>query len=145
MEGTYRVIHALDDQHIPQLMDLYRTEWWTHTRTVEQVRDVLRWSDLVVGLCAEVDERLVAFARVLSDRTFRAFIFDVIVASDHRGCGLGHRVIKEVLSHPILQGVEHVELYCRRELVPFYEGLGFELPNSGVVLMRRSARSDMQN
>ena len=69
MERNYRVIHALHDHHIPQLMDLYSAEWWTHARTVEQVRDVLRWSDLVVGLCADVDDRLVAFARVLTDRT----------------------------------------------------------------------------
>jgi hypothetical protein len=33
--------------------------------------------------------------------------------------------------------VELVELYCRPELVAFYERMGFSSPDSGVVLMRR--------
>ena len=81
--------------------------------------------------------RLVAFARVLTDRVFRAFIFDVIVATEHRGAGLGHRLMEELLRHPNLSGVELIELYCRPELVPFYERLGFTSPDSGVTLMRR--------
>ena len=136
MGTTYRVIDAFNDEHLPQLMQLYRTEWWTSHRTAEQVRELVKWSDLVVGFCDAADDRLVAFARVLTDRTFRAFIFDVIVAAEHRGRGLGHRLIEQVLSNPVVKCVEHVELYCRPELVPFYESCGFARPDSGVVLMR---------
>jgi GNAT superfamily N-acetyltransferase len=139
METTYRVIDALDEHHVPQLMDLYRAEWWTRTRTLEQVRDILKWSDLVIGLCSEPGERLVAFARVLTDRTFKALIFDVIVAADHRGRGIGHRLVEAVLANPVLKQVEHIELYCRPELVTFYEEFGFRSPDSGVLLMRRLA------
>jgi predicted GNAT family N-acyltransferase len=145
MATTYRVIGSVDESRIPQLMDLYQHEWWTHYRTVEQVRELLKWSDLLIGLCDEADDRLVAFARVLTDRTFRAFIFDVIIAADHRGRGLGHRLMEELISHPTLRAVELVELYCRPELVAFYESLGFTSPDSGVVLMRRSVDTDMQN
>jgi GNAT superfamily N-acetyltransferase len=136
---AYRVIGSIEDRHLPQLMDLYGREWWTDARTIAQVRDLLKWSDVVVGLCEEAEDRLVAFARVLTDRTFRAFIFDVIVAADERGRGLGQRLMAEVLAHPSVRDVELVELYCRPELVPFYEGLGFSSPDSGVVLMRRAA------
>ena len=72
---------------------------------------------------------------------FRAFIFDVIVAADHRGSGLGHRLMTELLAHPMLRDVELVELYCRPELVAFYESLGFTTPDSAVVLMRRRVQS----
>jgi GNAT superfamily N-acetyltransferase len=136
MAATYRVIDTIDADRLPQLMQLYSSEWWTSHRTSEQVRDLVRWSDLVVGLCDLADDRLVAFARVLTDRTFRAFIFDVIVAAEHRGRGLGHRLIEEVLSNPLVRGAEQVELYCRPELVQFYASLGFRRPDSGVVLMR---------
>ncbi|PYR70462.1 MAG: GNAT family N-acetyltransferase [Acidobacteria bacterium] len=113
--------------------------WWAHDRTREQVENLLTWSDLVIGLCDDADDRLVAFARVLTDRTFRAFIFDVIVAAEHRGRGVGRRLMEELLSHPIVRAVELVELYCRPDLVTFYEGFGFTSPDSGVVLMRRRA------
>jgi GNAT superfamily N-acetyltransferase len=136
MATTYRLVNTIDADRLPQLMELYAGTWWTGHRTSEQVRELLKWSDLVVGLCDASDDRLVAFARVLTDRTFRAFIFDVIVAADHRGRGLGHRLMEEVLSNPLVRGAEQVELYCRPDLVQFYESLGFRRPDSGVVLMR---------
>ena len=143
MPPTYRLIDSIDDHRLPQLMELYRREWWTGKRTTNQVRELLKWSDLVIGLCDEADDRLVAFARVLTDRVFRAFIFDVIVAPDHRGSGLGQRLMRELLAHPIVRDVELIELYCRPELVAYYVRLGFATPDSGVVLMRR--RTDVED
>jgi ribosomal protein S18 acetylase RimI-like enzyme len=61
----------------------------------------------------------------------------VIVASDHRGQGLGDRVMRELLSNPVLASVQHIDLYCRPELVAFYERLGFSSPGASVRLMRR--------
>ena len=137
MAPRYRVIEPIGGDRVHQLMDLYKHEWWTSTRTVDQTRAILNGSDVAIGICDEADDRLVAFARVLTDQTARAFIFDVIVAADRRGCGLGRRVVEEVLSHPAVKNVELVELYCRPELVRFYERMGFGSPHSGVVLMRR--------
>ena len=137
MAPRYRVIDPIGGDRVHQLMELYKHEWWTSTRTVDQTRAILNGSDVAIGLCDEADDRLVAFARVLTDQTARAFIFDVIVAADCRGYGLGRRVVDEVLSHPAVRNVELVELYCRPELVPFYERMGFSSPDSGVVLMRR--------
>ena len=138
MAPRYRVVDPIGGDRVQQLMELYKHEWWTSTRTVEQTRAILNGADVTIGLCDEAaDGRLVAFARVLTDQTARAFIFDVIVAADCRGYGLGRRVVDEVLSHPAVRNVELVELYCRPELVRFYERMGFSSPDSGVVLMRR--------
>jgi predicted GNAT family N-acyltransferase len=137
--AAYHVITSIDERRLPQLMELYKDVWWAHDRTRAQVESLLKWSDLVIGLCDEADNRLVAFARVLTDRTFRAFIFDVMVAADQRGRGVGHRLMEHLLSHPVIEGVELVELYCQPDLVPFYESLGFRSPDSGVVLLRRRA------
>lgn len=137
MPTTYRVIESVGDDHVLQLAQLYKQEWWTKKRTIEQTRAIVNGSDVAVGLCDDADDRLIAFARVLTDRIARAFIFDVIVAADRRGRGLGRRIVDEVLRHPAVRDVELVELYCRPELVPFYERLGFSSPDSGVVLLRR--------
>lgn len=137
MATTYHVIDSIADDRIHQLMELFKHEWWTSRRTIEQTRGILNGSDLTIGLCDAAADRLVAFARVLTDGIARAFIFDVIVATDHRGRGLGRRVVDAVLSHPAVKDVELVELYCKPELVPFYRRLGFRAPDSGVVLMRR--------
>jgi len=73
---------------------------------------------------------------VLTDFAIKALIFDVIVDSEYRGQGLGKRLLDAVVAHPALQTVQHLELYCLPELVPFYERCGFSDSLGGLRLMR---------
>ena len=45
----------------------------------------------------------VAFARVVTDRCTFAWIADVFVVAEHRGHGLGKRLVEEILAHPELR------------------------------------------
>jgi GNAT superfamily N-acetyltransferase len=47
----------------------------------------------------------VGFARVVTDYATFAWIADVYVEPEHRGNGLGKRLVEEVLAHPELQGL----------------------------------------
>ena len=134
---SYRFVEQIDDRLRADLMELYRHEWWTNERGDEDVARMLAHTDLVVGVCADPGDRLVGFARVLTDRAFKALIFDVIVAQAHRSTGLGRRLIQYVLDHPMLAEVIHIELYCKPELIPFYEQWGFTMTPSDVNLMRK--------
>lgn len=138
-ESTYGFHSALSERHLEQLHELYQREWWTKGRSLAEVRRAAFNSDFVFALVDEAD-RLVAFARVLTDKVFKALIFDVIVRSDHRGEGLGRRLMDHIVRHPELESVRHLELYCLPDMVPFYEQWGFSLDVSGVLFMRREAR-----
>jgi GNAT superfamily N-acetyltransferase len=129
----------LEERHVHELHALYKNEWWTRTRTLAETRRVLEHSDFVFAFFDESDGRLVAFARVLTDRVFKALVFDVIVAPERRGDGLGPLLVERIFAHPELSAVRHIELYCLSELVPFYEKLGFSTDVGGVRLMRRNA------
>jgi predicted GNAT family N-acyltransferase len=133
---NYRFVEQIDDRLRGDLMELYRHEWWTNERRGEDVALMLQHTDLVVGLCAGPDGPLVGFTRVLTDRVFKALIFDVIVAEAHRNSGLGRRLIEYVLDHPMLARVRHIELYCKPELIPFYEQWGFTAPGHDVNFLR---------
>jgi ribosomal protein S18 acetylase RimI-like enzyme len=130
-------ISRLSESQIEDLVRLYQEEWWTKGRTREDVRRMLANTDFIVGFCDSGSGRLTAFARVLTDRVYKALIFDVIVAPDHRSRDLGTKLMRAVLEHPELRGVKHFELYCLPELVPFYEKLRFSQNLGGVRLMRR--------
>lgn len=133
--SRYRFVEHIDDRLRSDLMELYRHEWWTNQRREEDVARMLRHTDLVVGVCAD-DGRLVGFTRVLTDRVFKAVIFDVIVAHAHRGTGLGARLLDYVLAHSMVAGVRHIELYCKPEMIPFYEQWGFAAPGPDVNFLR---------
>ena len=136
---SYHFVEHIDDRLRSDLMELYRHEWWTNQRREEDVARMLLHTDLVVGVCTDPGQ-LVGFTRVLTDQVFKAVIFDVIVAREHRGAGLGKRIIDYVLDHPMVAGVRHVELYCKPEMIPFYKKWGFSAREPEVNFLRMTRR-----
>lgn len=130
------VINHLSDEQIRQLHTLYQNEWWAKGRTLEETQQCVTGSSICFAV---VDEQgtLKGFSRVLTDTVFKALIFDVIVASDTRGTGVGDLLINSVKSHEKLSAVKHFELYCRPDLEAFYERHGFSKEVGGMSLMRR--------
>jgi predicted GNAT family N-acyltransferase len=129
-------IETFDGEKLRQLYDLYCREWWTVGRAFDDVVRMIEHSDLAIGLCSD-DDRLVGFARVLTDYTFKAMIFDVIVHADLRGSGLGSAIVDRVISHESLARVRSFELYCPDSLVPFYEKLGFSRGTANLLFRER--------
>jgi GNAT superfamily N-acetyltransferase len=67
----------------------------------------------------------VGFARVVTDRATFAWIADVYIESDHRGNGLGKRLVSAVLGHPGLQGLRRWMLGTA-DAHGLYRQFGFE-------------------
>lgn len=132
-----RRITELTDSHIDDLLELYRNEWWTETREREELPQMVASSDELVAFEDSDSKELVAFARVLTDYTYKALVFDVIVAVSQRGHGLGERLMEEILNHSRLVDVEQFELYCLKEMAGFYERWGFTDKLGDIRLMRR--------
>ena len=128
---------TLTPTQVEDLHRLYQNEWWTRGRYLEDVQRMVRHSDLMFALVDSDSKRLLAFARVLSDRVFKAFLFDVIVDPEHRKKGLGRQIMDWIREAPELSGVKHFEVYCLPEMVPYYERLGFTTDVGGIYLMRR--------
>jgi GNAT superfamily N-acetyltransferase len=141
IDDEYRFIDRLADRHVEHLHALYQDEWWTRGRTLGEARRVVEGSDYVFGICQRSDDRLVAFARVLTDGVFKALIFDVIVAAPCRSGGLGRALMTRILQHPAIAQVRHLELYCRPELKSYYEQWGFSADLPEVNYMRRKTNA----
>ena len=75
-------------------------------------RDVVERSienSLCFGIYAQ-DGRQVGFARAVTDCATFAWIADLFVLGEHRGRGLGKRLVETILSHPDLSSVRRVVL-----------------------------------
>lgn len=81
---------------------------------------------LAHSVCAAAFDRgrQVAFARAVTDRATFAYIADVYVLEDHRGRGLGRRIVEALLAHPDLQGLRRMML-ATRDAHRLYAGQGF--------------------
>jgi len=112
-----------------ELCSLYREyEWWAD-REEADVRRALRNTDETVLLRSAGEP--VAAARVLTDYTFYAMVYDVIVAEDVRGNGVGRELVEAVRDHPRLGDVT-LSLLAREGLVSFYESCGFRVADESV-------------
>ena len=138
-ESAFQFVNRLNGPQLQQLCELYQSEWWSRGRNLADVRRAVDRSDVVCAFC-NLDGRLVAFSRVLTDFVYKAVVFDVIVAREHREIGLGQRLLDAILCHPALLFVEHIELYCRPELVPFYKKWGFTADLNQLRFMRKTEK-----
>lgn len=113
------------------VLALYAAEGWWPERTPEQVARLL---DAGPSVGAWDGERLVGFARAVTDGVCRAYIEDVVVARDMRGGSLGRRLmeaLRERLGATLAPGAV-VSLFCGPDLVPFYEWNGFTFTSQRV-------------
>jgi N-acetylglutamate synthase-like GNAT family acetyltransferase len=108
---------------VPQLLDLYRLAWWTRGRRSADVARMLRHPQ--VFLTAWEGQRLVGFARVITDFSYRAIIADVIVRPGAEGQGVGSALVKRALKDRRLKTVTGFWLYTTDKQA-FYKKLGFE-------------------
>ena len=117
------IAFAFDDPTSPdELQRLFAQTDWARGRTVQGIAAMLGATSNRIA--ARSDGKLVGFARAISDGVFRALIEDVVVDEHFRGQGLGVELVRRLVDR--LSDVEQIQLGCRRELIPFYEKLGFE-------------------
>jgi len=108
--------------------------FWARGRSLADLRRLLAGSTVVVSLWQ--GKRLVGFGRASSDGVCRAVLWDVVVAGELHGRGLGRRVVEALLTAPALRGVERVYLMTTNS-AGFYEQLGFRDAAPQALLVRQ--------
>lgn len=138
---AYQLIQSIGAQHLEQLVALYRNEWWSAERSVEDVERMLADTRFVFGVVDSTDDALVGFSRVITDCVYRGTVYDVIVREDKRGEKVGRMLLDAVLDHPVLRKVEFIDLNCLPEMVPFYGKWGFASGEASTIQLRRKGMS----
>ena len=107
-----------------QLQILFRQTGWAENRSIEGIRTMLEGTAIVLG--AWEDDRLIGFARTITDGSYRGLIDDVVVEESRRGQGIGTELMQRLLKRLTEIGVEEIFLRCGREEVTFYQRHGFK-------------------
>ena len=109
--------------------------YWARGRTREAVERSIEHS-LCFG--AYLDGAQVGFARAVTDRATFAWLADVFVLPEHRGAGIGKRLVEAGLGHPELEPVYRWFLGTA-DAHELYRRFGFaELRDSGRFMARES-------
>jgi ribosomal protein S18 acetylase RimI-like enzyme len=105
--------------------------YWALGRPRETVERLVREASRVVGLYE--DERLIGFARTVSDGQSFAYLADVYVLPEYRGRGLGVELVREAVENGPF--ADHRWLLHTEDAHALYEKVGFTKP--GYKLMER--------
>jgi ribosomal protein S18 acetylase RimI-like enzyme len=87
-------------------------------------------------------ERVVGFARALSDGEHRAYVEDVVIDPDYRGRGIGEEIVARLLAE--IGDVHIVSLFCEPGRVNFYGRNGFVPSGTQVMLHRENLASGLR-
>lgn len=110
---------------------LYDAVTWWPERHLDAIAAVLATGP---AIGAWEGDRLVGFARAVSDGRLRAYIENVVVHPDCRHVGIASALLDRLLV--ALGPIETISLFCEPELVDLYDRLGFKARRSQVVMHR---------
>ncbi|TOL21907.1 GNAT family N-acetyltransferase [Vibrio parahaemolyticus] len=121
MQG-FRITTLLDDMDLGVIYEFISNSYWGKDIPRERLEKSLRHSFCFAVL--DDENQLVAFARLITDRTTFAYLADVFVVEAHRGKGISKWLISEIVAHPELQGLRRMML-ATRDAHGLYEQFGF--------------------
>ncbi len=112
---------------ITDLIALYKSAgWWepSHDQNPAFLNHIVKDSALFVGAFA--NEQMIGMGRALSDMTSDAYIQDLAVLDEHKGKGIGRKIVQILLEKLKENGVDWIGLIAQPGTSSFYKELGFE-------------------
>jgi GNAT superfamily N-acetyltransferase len=97
--------------------------YWSPGIPFDIVERALR-NSLCFGVYERTSGSQVGLARIVTDHATFCYLCDVYVLEEHRGHGLGKRLMHEVMAHPALTGARRVML-ATRDAHGLYRQTGF--------------------
>ena len=131
-------VEDLSDFQVEEVFLLFREEWCSRKRTLEQTRRMVAGSSVNLAMVRPdgKGKKVIGYVRAVTDGVLKAVIYDFVVANQHRGSGLGKLLMKRLLSHKKLAEVEEIELYCVPEMIDMFKQWAFSENVGGTVHLR---------
>ena len=103
-------------------------------RPLKKVKYALENSFLAISLFYKYgnNQRLIGFARVTSDGSFNATIWDVVIHPDFQGNGLGTLLMKQIIKELRTYDISTITLFADPDVLKFYKDIGFVIDPDGV-------------
>lgn len=132
-----RIVHDWDEADLDLIHGFVSRSYWAEGIPRELLARAMRGS-LNFLLRTGAEDALIGYARVISDRATFAYLCDVFVLEDWRGCGLARQLMAAVMAHQDLQGLRRFSLFTR-DAHSLYALHGFKplaAPERGMEIVR---------
>ena len=120
---NYRIVDSVDEMNLEDIVRLLKMTYWADQRSDEKIKKSIQHSSCY-GVYIDGEQKLVGFARVISDYATTYYLCDVIIDEAYRGRGLGTALIAHIESRPEYAGLRG--LLLTRDAHGLYAKFGFE-------------------
>ena len=119
----YRIIEGAEQMKVCEVERLLKMTYWADRRPTETIEKSMR-NSACFGIRIEDDQKLIGFARVISDFATTYYLADVIIDPDYQHRGLGKMLVSYIVTLPQYAGLRGILL--TRDAHGLYEKYGFE-------------------
>jgi GNAT superfamily N-acetyltransferase len=100
---------------------LSKESYWAQNMPLDLIKESIAGS-ICFGIY--IDNKQIAYARVITDNATFAYLADVFVLEEHRGKGLSKELMRFILDHPSLKKLRRFML-ATRDAHGLYKQFGF--------------------
>ena len=130
----YRIVDGSENIDISEVARLLRMTYWANKRSMGQIEKSMENSSCY-GVYLDEEDRLVGFARVISDFATTYYLCDVVIDTAFRHMGLGTALVSHIVSLPEYAGLRGVLI--TRDAHDLYSKFGFEVLNGRVMVKQQ--------
>ena len=127
----YSIVDGSEKMNIEEVIRLLRMTYWADKRSSEQIQKSMQNSSCY-GVRLDDGNKLVGFARVISDYATTYYLCDVIIDSDCQHMGLGTALVSYIESLPEYSGLRGILI--TRDAHDLYRKFGYEVLNNRVMV-----------
>ena len=100
----YRIIEGNDQITTEDAARLLKATYWANKRSLEQIGKSMR-NSVCYGIRLSGEEKLIGFARVISDFATTYYLCDVIIDPEYQHRGLGKALVAHIVARPEYVGL----------------------------------------
>ena len=120
---NYRIIKGADRISAGEAERLLKETYWANHRSAETIEKSMR-NSACFGIWSDDEQKLIGFARVISDYATTWYLCDVIIDPAYQHQGLGKELVSYIASSPEFAGLRG--LLLTRDAHGLYSRYGFE-------------------
>lgn len=119
--GEYTISNDKDLISLDKVCDLLSKSYWANQRSKDKIKDSIK-NSICVGVYDT--EKMIGFARIVTDYATMYWLCDVIIDEEYRGKGLGKKLIGYITEMEALKGM--FGILATRDAHGLYEKYGFQ-------------------
>jgi len=122
--------------NIEEIEALLKQSYWANDRSKKTIAKSIE-NSICYGIYQ--NEELIGFGRVVTDYSTVYWICDIIIDDNHRGKGLGKRLMEQIMLHEELQGL--LGILATKDAHGLYEQYGFYKEPNKFMMKKRTQNS----